>query len=85
MVGNNEFEEAWLDEGFNTYSTAKVMQRTYGPWMVQVLGLRIGDADLSRAGNSVDRMFDAIRTPAWAYTPPATTASTPTRRRTSPC
>ena len=67
MVASNEFEESWLDEGFNTHSTAKVMQRTYGPWMVQVLGLRIADADMSRAGNNVDRMFDAIRTPAWGY------------------
>ncbi len=31
LVGNNEFEEAWLDEGFNTYSTAKVLEKVYGP------------------------------------------------------
>jgi hypothetical protein len=30
MVGNNEFEEAWLDEGFNTYSTGKVLETAYG-------------------------------------------------------
>jgi hypothetical protein len=30
MVGNNEFEEAWLDEGFNTYSTSKVLETAYG-------------------------------------------------------
>jgi len=30
LVGNNEFEEAWLDEGFNTYSTGKVIEATYG-------------------------------------------------------
>lgn len=30
LVANNEFEEAWLDEGFNTYSTAKVLDRAYG-------------------------------------------------------
>ena len=29
MVGNNEFEEAWLDEGFNTYSTGKVIETAY--------------------------------------------------------
>ncbi len=31
LVGNNEFEEAWLDEGFNSYSTGKVLERAYGP------------------------------------------------------
>ena len=30
LVGNNEFEEAWLDEGFNTYSTGKVLETAYG-------------------------------------------------------
>src|SRR5712692_810719 len=30
LVGNNEFEEAWLDEGFNTYSTGKVIEAAYG-------------------------------------------------------
>jgi hypothetical protein len=30
LVGNNEFEESWLDEGFNTYSTGKVVETAYG-------------------------------------------------------
>jgi hypothetical protein len=30
LVGNNEFEEAWLDEGFDTYSTSKVLETAYG-------------------------------------------------------
>ncbi len=29
LVGNNEFEHAWLDEGLNTFSTARVMNVTY--------------------------------------------------------
>lgn len=30
LVGSNEFEEAWLDEGINTYSTARVLKVAYG-------------------------------------------------------
>jgi hypothetical protein len=69
LVASNEFEEAWLDEGFDSYSTRKVMDRVYGPWLVDVLGLRIGGLESSRAGNTVDRMFDRIRTPAWRFSP----------------
>ncbi len=31
MLASNEFEEAWLDEGFNTYMTARVLKAAYGP------------------------------------------------------
>jgi len=30
IVGNNEFEHAWLDEGFNTFSTARAMEAAFG-------------------------------------------------------
>jgi len=30
LVGNNEFEAAWLDEGFNSYTYAEVLWRVYG-------------------------------------------------------
>ena len=29
IVANNEFEHAWLDEGFNTYSTSRTMDRAF--------------------------------------------------------
>jgi hypothetical protein len=70
MVATNEFEESWLDEGFNSYSTAKAMERSYGPWMIQLpLGLRLGGLEMSRMQNSRDRAFDAIRTKAWGFSP----------------
>ncbi len=30
LAANNEFEAAWLDEGFNTYSTGQVLAAAYG-------------------------------------------------------
>ncbi len=45
LVANNEFEEAWLDEGINTYSTGKVLGRAYGPGRLSMpfLGLPASD------------------------------------------
>ncbi|MFT7671191.1 MAG: hypothetical protein ACI8X5_003908 [Planctomycetota bacterium] len=31
LVGNNEFEAAWLDEGFNSFADSEVLIRAYGP------------------------------------------------------
>lgn len=31
LVGNNEFEAAWLDEGLNSYTDSEVLHRVYGP------------------------------------------------------
>lgn len=41
LVGTNEFEESWLDEGFNTYSTGKVLDEAYEPFVLapRLLGL----------------------------------------------
>jgi hypothetical protein len=46
MVGTNEFEESWLDEGFNTYSTDKILDMVYGPGYlpVTVLGVPVSEA-----------------------------------------
>ena len=85
LVASNEFEESWLDEGFNSYSTGKVMERVYGPWMLQVLGLRLGELEGARAaelGRPHVRSHPDARPGA---TRPATTPSTPTLARSSPC
>jgi hypothetical protein len=31
LVGNNEFEAAWMDEGFNSFTDSEVLIRAYGP------------------------------------------------------
>ena len=50
LVGNNEFEEAWLDEGFNSYHTAKALDLAYGPraWGRRYFG--VGDRGRGSSG-----------------------------------
>jgi hypothetical protein len=69
MVANNEFEEAWLDEGIDSYSTGKVLAEAYGrdTSMLSAFGLRVGDLELARSGNGPRRRFERIRARAWDY------------------
>ena len=83
IVATNEFEHAWMDEGLNTYATARVMdeampgrfarvERYFGgflPWVVT-------DAPWNRAidGNRLDAwrpvaQADVQSTPTWQYWP----------------
>ena len=52
LVGNNEFEEAWLDEGLNQYSETRIMDETYGVKMstIDLLGYKLGDLESARLG-----------------------------------
>jgi hypothetical protein len=69
MVANNEFEEAWLDEGLNTYSTARAMEFGYGPGakLMEFLGLSLDDEQSWRMQNTFQGTFDRVRQPAWTY------------------
>jgi len=49
LVASNEMEEAWLDEGFNSYSTAKTMKRAYGGGMGRLLGIDLDADSFARA------------------------------------
>jgi len=70
MVGSNEFEEAWLDEGINTYSELKVMEKYYGKHggsAISLLGLNIDDDALQWSGYVMKAKWDAIFKKAWDY------------------
>jgi hypothetical protein len=71
LVGNNEFEEAWLDEGINTYSTAKVMETVFGRdrTLIEFLGITLGETDVTRLGNGPNLKYNRILSRAWEYTP----------------
>ena len=50
LLASNEFEEAWLDEGFNQYYEGRIMDDWYGPRSSQInlFGFRMGDLESSR-------------------------------------
>jgi hypothetical protein len=49
MLASNEFEEAWLDEGINSYTELKIMETAYGDGSVlDIPGWRVGNADMQR-------------------------------------
>ena len=52
MLASNEFEEAWLDEGFNQYYEGRIMDNWYGAHKGQIdlWGFRMGDLESSRDG-----------------------------------
>ena len=85
MVASNEFEESWLDEGFNSYSTGRVMELAYGPWTVQALGLRLGGSRSRGSRTRSSACSTGSARPPGASLPAPTTASTRTRARSSPC
>ena len=52
LLATNEFEEAWMDEGFNTYFEARIMDYTYGDKtsFVDFNGFHFGDFENQRLG-----------------------------------
>jgi len=69
MVGSNEFEEAWLDEGINTYTEAKIMNKYYGKETsyVDFLGIRFSELDEQRYWYLRRVRKDRILRKAWTY------------------
>ncbi len=71
MLASNEFEEAWMDEGINSYMESRIMDNTYGPKtsLVNIAGYHVGDLEYMRqeyAGMSNPKIADDAR-PAWDY------------------
>ena len=66
MIASNEFEEAWIDEGMNSYYEMVVMEEFYGT-MIEVLGLRMTSMDNNRLQLGSGRYTDPVVQPAWKY------------------
>jgi peptidase M1-like protein len=82
IVGNNEFEHAWMDEGLNTFATGRVIEDTFTPnfhsvdffggfvpWVFHDVPLtREVDSD-RLAGYRAAAKGDVPSTPSWRYFP----------------
>jgi hypothetical protein len=68
MVATNEFENAWLDEGINSYSEVKVLESLFGRNTsgLNLLGAQLADREYLRADYLVDPGFDALARPSYA-------------------
>jgi hypothetical protein len=69
LVANNEFEEAWLDEGINSYSENQIFADYYGPKgdMIDIWGIKINDQQFHRASYISNPDLDPIVQNAWDY------------------
>ncbi len=78
LTANNEFEEAWLDEGINTYSTGEVAAAAYGRGMfsASLFGFPLTklfnfpqyyDWELNRFGAIMIAERDPITTFSWLF------------------
>jgi hypothetical protein len=93
IVATNEFDHAWMDEGINTYATARVLAEDFRPNQVEAryfggfVPWAFRDVPFSRLDN--DRLpgyrlnpeADAPWTPTWQYWP--STASTVSYNKTA--
>jgi hypothetical protein len=82
IVANNEFEDAWMDEGFNTFSTARAIAQVYEPnhlalryfggfipWVFRDITLDRETEGNRLAGYRRDARSDVPSTPTYRYFP----------------
>ena len=71
LVGSNEFEEAWMDEGLNQYSEGRIMDALYGTdrSVLDVLGYHEGDVESNRISyvGMDNPKIAPMSIPAWEY------------------
>jgi hypothetical protein len=71
MVASNEFEEAWLDEGINSYFEGRIMDATYGPGSyVDMFGVQLSSVPLHRLQYLRAATHDPMVRAAWQFLDP---------------
>ncbi|HZR56122.1 MAG TPA: M1 family metallopeptidase [Terriglobales bacterium] len=69
MVATNEFEDAWMDEGINSYTEVQVLDSIAGPntSILNQWGITAGERELQRQGYIGVADLDPIAQDAWKY------------------
>jgi hypothetical protein len=71
ILATNEFEEAWMDEGMNTYFENRAMDQYYGEKtsFMDIWGYRSGDTEVSRISYTKMKnpKIAEISRPAWEF------------------
>lgn len=69
MVASNEFEEAWLDEGINSYTEVKTLASITGPdtSVVNQRYANLGDAAMQRVSYLMEPDYDPVTRKAWMF------------------
>ncbi len=69
MVATNEFEDAWMDEGINSYTEVKVLDSIFGQdrSMLQQAGVTLGEREEQRLSYASAADLDAIAQKAYEY------------------
>jgi Peptidase family M1 domain len=69
MVATNEFEDAWMDEGINSYTEVKVLDSILGKQtsILNVGGATIGERQEQRGGYAVEADLDPMAQKAYEY------------------
>ena len=69
MVATNEFEDAWMDEGINSYSEVKVLDSILGKKtsILDIAGATVGERENQRMGYISTPDFDPIAEKAYDY------------------
>ncbi len=65
LLASNEFEEAWMDEGINTYTEGRVFEEHYGGYVIDLLGFKLSEEQGNRVNHIVAPKSDPIYRKAW--------------------
>jgi hypothetical protein len=69
MVATNEFEDAWMDEGLNSYTEVKILDDILGKQtsVINMFGLTAGERDLQRLQYIGVADLDPMTRKAWQF------------------